>query len=286
MLNFLQNIVWEKVILSGVFLIWIIILLTFLQRYHYQMLHNIKKRWWKFLTVFVDVVIRIGVILHEFSHLWFAVLFGAKIHKVELFKKTWGQVTFATKDYIANLWFYNWNKVIYLIKLIINRVWIFLSSMGPLLVGIFLNFLLVNYITGNPLLSLQKELFSTNWDIVQNIVWYFDLFLGLPIIFKILLFIVITIFLPSFILSRKDLSHFFFYKWPNIFASAVGSLINFSLFFSFIILATRWIDYIWPFAVLYIIWFLIVLIIFLLIRIALFTTEHIYPHNQNNGFWS
>jgi len=254
MINQIMNYLSE-IKFDAIYLVAIIFFLTFLQKYHFRMLYYIKARSNRFVNILVVVVLRIGVIIHEFSHLLFWLLFGAKIKKIELFKKNWGQVSFATKDYIANIAFIDKNKFRYFLKLLYNRIWIFLTSLGPLIVGIFLNILIINLFTGNQIFSLNPDI---DFSQIHTSLFLFSLL----VIYGFLI-------LPSFILSFKDISHFFFYKWQNRWASIIGSIINISTFIFFILIVAQRFDYILAFAILYFLSFSTLLILFFVFYILL-----------------
>lgn len=228
-------------------IVWIIFALTFFQKYHYRMLFSMKNNSSHFFGKFISWVIRLWVIIHEFSHLFFGRIFGAKVHSMDLFSETWWQVVFSQQDYIWAIWSnHGTNWFVFLIKLIINRFGTFLSSMWPLIVGIFLNILMLNYFTWNKIFSIQA---NVNLDSFQ-----------ITIFSVLFLIIYLIIFMPSFILSRQDISNFFFYRGDNIFASFIWSFINILCFIIFLIVVARFFDYILYFSIFYLYSFVLTVI--------------------------
>jgi len=237
------------------YIVWIIMALTFFQKHHYKILNDMKANSSKVFGKFISWVIRFGVIIHEFSHLFFGRLFWAKVHKLDLFSATWWQVVFSQADYIWSIWSDHWSWLVFFIKLIINRFWTFLSSLGPLIVWTFLNILMLNYFTWNKIFAIQA---NVNLDTFQ-----------ISIFSVIFLMVYLIIFMPAFILSRQDISNFFFYKWNNIFASFFWSFINILCFIAFLIVVARFFDYILYFAIFYVYSFTITLIARLLFKLVL-----------------
>jgi len=227
------------------YIVLIIMWLTFMQKYHYKMLNQMRFQTKWFFGKFISWVIRFWVIIHEFSHLFFGRIFGARVHKLDLFSETWWQVVFSQQDYIWAIWSNHWNWFIFLIKLLINRFWTFLSSLGPLIVWIFLNILILNYFTWNPIWSFQANINLDNFQI--------------SVFSIIFLIIYLIVFMPSFILSRQDISNFFFYRWDNIFARFIWSFINLLTFIIFLIIIAKFFDYILFFWMFYIYSFILAL---------------------------
>jgi len=116
--------------------IWVVIcLLTIVQKYHYIMLHELSDRVPRALWKVMKWIIRITVIIHEFSHLLWWVLTWAKPTSMELFRADGGRVGFSRPNYMAHADL-AFQSPLFALKLIWHTVWWFLTSLWPLITGI------------------------------------------------------------------------------------------------------------------------------------------------------
>lgn len=241
---------FQEYIFKWIWIFFIIIFLTFFQKFYYKMLFFLKEN--SFFEIIFAIIIRTGVILHEFSHMFFAFIAGNKILKVNLFAPSGWYVKYAYKNYIASIWEGMW-KIKFWLLLFLNQIGIFLTSLGPLIVWIALNRFFRNYIAW------------ANFDIwnldYQSIVDSLD-------VWKITLIIFYIIFLPSFVLSWKDISHFIISKQNRFLATFIASLINTLIFIWFLFLFSYFFDYFVLFAVSFSVSFAVVTIFWMFFKIC------------------
>jgi len=220
---------------------WGIILLTILQKYHFQMLYYLTKRYHSFLRYIIKFIIRTGIIIHEVCHMFFWVLSWAKISKVELFRKDGGRVSFETKNYIWHLSKFSWHPW-YMFQLFFNQIWIFLTSIGPLIFWIGFTYLVIFTLN----INIWTESYS---DIISS--------LELKEYWILLLY---TIIIPSFILSFQDIKNFIISAQDTIGATIVWSFINTLIFMCFLAFLTFFFEYFLFFWIFYIIIFVMLFI--------------------------
>lgn len=238
----------EKIVLESLFIIVGIFFLTVMQRIHFMILNKMQSSS-KIISLLWKVLFRLWVIVHEFSHLLFVIFSSSKVIKIDLFSKTWWSVQYESKDYIWSLPLYYDNSM-YWIKLVFNQIWIFLNSMGPLIIGIILNYFFV------------KGFLWVKWE-------FFDINEYLQIFSKDWLkaigFVIYTVFfIPSFILSFQDLSNFIVARQGNTWATIVWSVFNTIIFIFFIAILTNFIMIFTSFLVFYIVSFCVLLVFFII----------------------
>ncbi len=251
-MGFLEGFFFEVLIerrLNILVVCTVVLLTTFLQKHHYILLFKIWKMAWKFWQIISRILIRIWVILHEMSHIFFAFVSWQEIKDVQFFSPKWWKVKILNKDYISAIGYFKGNPIFFIIWLIFNRIWVFLTSIWPMILGIFISLLLINYSFGMPL-------FSINYDLSQ----YQFSELSLLNIFILLIFWIFMF--QWFILSWQDISNFVFYRWFSILESLFGSLINFVIFMIFVVLSSYFYLYFLFFWIVYIASFLMVLLMF------------------------
>lgn len=201
------------------FLILLVILgTTFVQKYYFILLHKMKEES-IFLSAFIGFIIRFWVIIHEFCHMFFWFISGNKLKEISLFDKNGGKVVYETKNYIGHLSEYGLS-LNYIVLLIFNQIWIFLTSFWPLIVGVGVSFFLFQY------------LWITDWTSFQN----FDYNIK-----SIIIVLLYSIFIPSFVLSYEDISKFFISRQYGIFSTFLGSIINTAIFVGFMVLFSSFI---------------------------------------------
>ncbi|MDD2515979.1 MAG: hypothetical protein PHF46_01000 [Candidatus Gracilibacteria bacterium] len=241
----------EKIALESLFIIIGIFFLTVMQRIHFKILNKMQSSS-KIISILGKTLFRIGVIIHEFSHLIFAILSFSKIKKINLFSKTGGSVQYSTPDYIGELPLYYDNSM-YWIRLFLNQIGIFLISIGPLIVGIILNYFFVKNFLGikGEFFDINEylQVFSKDWLKASGFVIY------------------TVFFIPSFILSFQDFSNFIIARQGNIGATVVGSFLNTTIFILFIAFLTNFITIFTSFFIFYIISFCVLLIFFVIYMI-------------------
>lgn len=231
-------------------LLWWIVLLTILQRFHYKMLYFLTRKQNFLIQWFFQFFIRFWVIIHEICHLFFWILSGAKVNKINLFSKNWGSVSFQTKNYIWAL-SQHYDKPGFLFWLFFNQIWIFLTSLWPLLFGIIFTYLIQNY------LQIPLEISKIPEFLLQlNI-------------FQILIVSVYFLLIPSFILSFQDIKHFIISRQSNFAATIVWSIINTLIFVIFLLFLTLFYEYFLLFFILYCWIFIILFFVFWLIKLFL-----------------
>lgn len=222
---------FQEYFIKWFFIFLIIITLTFFQKFYYKMLFFLKSD--NFLDVIFSAIIRTWVILHELSHIFFVFLSGNKILKVDLFSPNGWYVKYQYKNYIQAIW-YGMGKINFWFSLILNQIWTFLSSLGPLIVWIALNQLFRRYIIWS-----NFNIWNLDYRQILN---------SLDTL-KIMLIIFYIIFLPSFVLSWKDISHFLISRQNWVLATFVWSFINSIIFIFFLILFSYFFDYFVLFAI-------------------------------------
>lgn len=207
-IKYIDNIKYE--ILLSIFMIF---LLTFLQQVHFKILFKITKKTSLILDWFVRVLLRVGIILHEFAHLIMWFLFWAKIQKIELFSKYWWKVVFSMPDYLWGIWYYHSFR--FYLMVIVSRIWIFLTSLSPLLVWIFFNTFLFYFLFWGSLFDFDELSF-----------WFLN---------SLIFVVYALVFLPSFLLSYQDLKSMFLYNWKFLIDRIVWTVLNiFIVFFAII----------------------------------------------------
>ena len=230
---------------------FLILILSFFQKYYYILLNYLKSFFW--LKYIINFIIRIWVILHEFSHVFFTFLAWNKIQEINLFSKNWWYVKYQYKNYIWNLWEWFW-YLFFWIKLIFNQIWIFLSSAWPLIFWtIFTYFFWHDLIWIN---NYNEILYKLNW-------------------INILYIIIYIILIPNFILSWKDISHFIISKQNRFLATFIWSCINFIIFIWFLSIFTLVLNYFIIFSLSFFISFFILLILSFLLFILNFIAKKI-----------
>ncbi|MCP4524237.1 MAG: hypothetical protein GY828_08520 [Candidatus Gracilibacteria bacterium] len=225
------------------------------------MLYYLSARYHNSFQYIFRFFIRFGVILHELCHLLFGVLSGAKVHSVELFRKDGGRVTFETKNYIGHLSQYSGHPG-YMFKLILNQIGIFLTSLGPLLFGVFMTYLLI-YLLGFPINISDIEGFVGELNIKQ-----------------IGVFLIYMIMIPSFLLSFQDVKNFIVSKQDTLGATIVGSIINTVIFTIFLGFLTFFYKYFLFFGIIYLIIFTFLICIFVLHKVF-FIIQNLYKKGKN-----
>jgi len=238
---------------SLIILVWII-LLTIFQRYHYKMLDYLAHKYHSIFKWIIKFIRRFWIIIHELWHLFFWVLSGAKIQKVELFRDDWWRVVFATKDYIWHLPKYSWHSW-YLFKLFFNQIWIFLTSIWPLIFWIISTFLIVNYFD-IPLNFNEFKSYILNHKFDYKTIW---------------ITIIYIIFIPSFLLSIIDIKNFIISRQDWYFATIFWSFINTFIFICFLAFLTFFFDFFLFFFIIYL-WLFTTLFIFWLVNFIIIKT--------------
>ena len=194
-------------------IIFIIVCTTFVQKYYFLVL-NSTKNIHSVLWYIFGFIIRFWLILHEICHLFFGFVSGNKIVEIRLFDKNDWRVTFQSKNYIWDLSKYGMSSW-YLFALILNQIGLFLISFWPLFFWIALSYFIFTYF------------WITDIDALLQIKMSYSL------VFIILFY---SIFIPSFALSFEDIEKFFISRQENIAATVIWSIINFLIFFSFILI--------------------------------------------------
>jgi hypothetical protein len=233
----------HPVLLEITVIFWGIILLTMLQKYHFKMLYYLAHKYHHFLRYIIKFIIRTWVIIHECSHLLFWILSGAKIKKIELFRKDGGRVTFQTKNYIWHLAEY-YDRPWFIFQLFLNQIGIFLTSIGPLLVWIIGTYILL-YI-----LSIDIEQLTIN-NFYGWLHWQ-----------DYIILVIYAIIIPSFLLSFQDIKNFIISHQTNLGSTIVWSIINTIIFFCFLWFLTFFYDFFLFFGIFYIGIFIIFLAYF------------------------
>ncbi|MEF2176041.1 MAG: hypothetical protein V3575_06195 [Candidatus Absconditabacteria bacterium] len=196
-------------------------------------------------------VSRIGIILHEMSHIIFIFLSGGTVKSVELFRADGGKVSYAEKDYIASAAYNNYDGVTYFIFMLASKIGFFIAQIGPLIVGILVNIIYLNIVFQIPFFSQDFHIGIENINIINIIV---------SIIY-------LMVFVPTFIPSWKDLSNIFFYNGTNIIEKIIGSIINIFFVLIFLIISTYFINYLLYFFYFYLISFGITMFIYICTKI-------------------
>jgi len=227
----------ENYIFQILIIFWLILILTFFQKYYYILLNYLKNFFW--LKYIINFIIRTWVILHEFSHIFFAFLAGNKIQEISLFSKNGWYVKYQYKNYIWALW--EWfGYISFWIKLILNQVWIFLTSLWPLIVWIILTYFFWHNLIWVD--NYNEILSKLSW---KNIVYIW----------------IYIILIPNFVLSWKDISHFIISKQNWFLATFIWSVINTLIFLWFIWIFNFVFNYFIIFCLSFFVWFLIILIL-------------------------
>jgi len=183
----------EQIFINIFIIFWIIFLSTFFQKHYYKILWFISWKSPKIIRLKIKFITRFWIILHEFSHAFFSFLSWHKIQEINLFSKNWWNVKYLYKNYIQGFWkwIFSFN---YWIKLIFNQIWIFLTSFWPLIFWIILNYFFWNIIFWIDIKNLDAN--------------FLEIFKNLDFL-KIIYLIIYFLLIPTFILSWKDISHFF-----------------------------------------------------------------------------
>lgn len=237
-------------------IIGVIFVTSFFQKYHYILLNRISKLSWRMFNLISKFFIRLWVIIHEFSHLFFAFLFWHEIKKVELFKKNWWSVQVSKKDYLGAIGHFSWSKFVFILLLIWNRMGVFFTSLWPLIIGIVISFLLINISFWFPLLWIETN--YQNYNLNNLDFWNI-----------LLLFVFWLFFAQWFILSRRDIKNLFIYEGNYISETLVWSIINTLFFLVFLFVASFFYIYFLFFGIVYMISFITVLIIYTLLLMFL-----------------
>lgn len=229
------------ILMQAGLIFWWIILLTFLQKYHYKILNFLTKNTHIIIKKIFRFFIRIWIIIHELCHLFFWVLSWSKVKNINLFSKNWWSVTFETKNYIWAL-SQHYDKPGFIFMLFLNQIGIFLTSLWPLIFWIFVTFLLQD--------KLQVPL---SFSQVNDFLWSLS---GENIAYLAIYFLLI----PSFALSVQDIKHFVISRQSWLGATIVGSIINMIIFSLFVIFLTIFYELFILFFIFYIIIFIILLL--------------------------
>jgi len=235
-----------------IILLLVVIGLTLLQKYHYKLLFFLQKKTGGHGKYFFDFLIRVWVVIHEISHLVFAFLLWLKIRKINIWHPKGGQVELLSEDYIADLPFHNENKLFYWIKLIYNRISVFLTALWPLIIWYFLTNLIINLLYWREVRSFHTLSVS-----------HFEISWLVGILFSVYLIFI----LPAFLLSFKDLSNLFFYKWENLVATVVWTAITTWLFAIVLITIAQRYTYFEVFMFLYVLVFVLLCLLSGLVRV-------------------
>ena len=225
-----------------------IILVTFLQKYHYKMLNFLMKNSHFFMKKIFQFFIRFWVIIHEICHLIFWILSWSKVKNISLFSKTWGSVSFETKNYIWALG-QHYDKPGFIFALFLNQIGIFLTSIWPLIFWIVVTIFLQNY------LEIPLEI---------NKIPDFLLALNIK---EILILLLYFLLIPSFILSFQDIKHFIISHQSSLGATIIASGINIIIFVLFLWFLTIFFEFFSLFFIFYICIFCILFILFWIIKI-------------------
>ena len=235
----------EQYILNWIIIFILILVLTFFQKHYYMLLNYLKYFFW--LKYIINFIIRSWVILHEFSHIFFAFLAWNKIQKISLFSKKWWYIKYQYKNYIWALW--EWfGYLSFWFKLIFNQIWIFLTSAWPLIFWTILTYFF-----------WYNLIWINNYnEIIDKLHWI-----------NILYILIYVILIPNFVLSRKDISHFIISKQKRFLATFIWSTINFIIFLWFISIFSLVFNYFIIFCISFLLWFNLIFllsIIFFLIK--------------------
>lgn len=237
----------EKMLTESFIIFVLIVLLTVFQKYHFKMLYYLSYKYHSIFRVSIKTIIRLWIIIHEISHLFFWILSWAKIHKIELFREDWWRVIFSAKNYIWHLWEYWWRPW-YITKLFFNQIWIFLTSIWPLIIWMFLTFAFIYYFTiPLGLYELNDYLLNFNTDIKMYVITLFYI-----------------IIIPSFLLSFQDIKNFIISKQDTVWATIVWSIINSTIFLWFLWFLTFFYSYFIVFSIFYFLWFCVLFLFWLI----------------------
>lgn len=231
----------DSLLIEIAIIFWGIILLTVLQKYHFKMLYYLAKQYHSLLRYIIKFIIRTWIIIHEVCHMIFWILSGAKIKKVELFRKDGGRVSFETKNYIWHLSQFSWHPG-YMFQLFFNQIGIFLTSIWPLIFWIVFTYLII--------FSLNIDISTENYSDIFSVLEVKDYWI-------LLLY---TIIIPSFILSYQDIKNFIISAQDSIGATIIWSFINTLIFMCFLAFLTFFFEYFLFFGIFYIIIFIILFI--------------------------
>jgi hypothetical protein len=231
----------SSLIIEVSIIFWGIILLTILQKYHFKILYYLAHKYHSFFRFIIKFIIRTWIIVHELSHLLFWIISGAKVKKVELFRKDWWRVTFQTKNYIWHLWEY-YDRPGFMFHLFFNQIGIFLTSIWPLIVWIISTYFISHYLDLN-ILNYKERLFSLE-------------------VFEYWILIIYAIFVPSFILSFQDIKNFIISHQTNLVSTIAGSFINTIIFLCFLAFLTFFYEFFLFFGLFYIGIFILLLAYF------------------------
>lgn len=240
---------WDWVKYNILSIIFILVSLTFLQKYHFRMLFYIMRTKWIF-SKFIVFINRIWIIVHEFSHLIFVLFSWAKINNITLFSKTWWNVSFEHADYIWSLPYNSWG-IWSVFVLILNKFMIFLSALWPLILWMILNAVLMKYVFWISYFWYWIWI----WNLTHSFVSWFVL-----ILYSIF-------FMPYFILSYKDMQCFVYYNGTNFLAKIIWSFINIIVFWLLLFLLSYFYNYFLSFFIIYILSFLITWIIYIFVKL-------------------
>lgn len=242
--------VWNFSKFNMLYIVLMIVSLTILQKFHFQMIEYIKWKTWYFSRI-ISLINRVWVIIHEFAHIFFLLLAWAKINKIDLFSQNGWSVNYNSADYISALPYSDWKWFLYIIIMVFQKFMLYLACSWPLIFWIILNIFIMKLLFDVPLFSTDFQL--DFWSIS---------------IYSIIFLVVYCIFLlPYFILSYKDISNYIFYNWDNFFAKVIWWIINTIIFVLFIFVVSYFFKYFLSFYMFYIISFVITLLIFLVIKI-------------------
>lgn len=230
---------------SFLYIICFIFFLSLFQKLYYLILFKIANLWYKINFIY-RFIIRFWVIIHELSHMFFAILTWNKISKVDMFKDDGGEVIILSKNYIWELPKY-WFSFNFILLMVLNQIGLFLVSFWPLLFWIIFIYLFCNYLW----IYSFYDIINIKFNFLNSIIIFF-----------------LSIFIPSFVLSFQDIKWFFVSNQEYKLSTLVWSLINSIIFVLFLFIF--WDLIIWYFIIfcfIFLIMFLLQLIFYILLKI-------------------
>ena len=242
-----------NILIKWTIIIFIIIMLTFFQKYHFKMLYFLSNNLPKIFSYLFKFFIRFWIIIHELLHLFFWIISWWKIKQIKLFEKNWGQVQFETKNYIWAIWD-NYHKKWFFLFLFLNQIWIFLTSIWPLIIWLIFNYLIIIKLYW---LEIDYKNLNQDFSIIYSSYK------------NILIFFIYILLLPCFILSFQDISNFVISKQENKLATFWWSLINTIIFISFIFFLTLFYEIFLYFIFFYLLIFSVLVLICSIVKIIL-----------------
>ena len=248
------------IINKWIIILWIIIILTFLQNFHFKMLYFLSNNLPKIFSYIFRFFIRFWIIIHEILHLFFWIICWWKVKSIKLFEKNWGQVEFITKNYIWAMW-ENYHKSWFFLFLFFNQIWVFLTSIWPLIWWLIVNYIII-------IKLYQLEIDPNNLNLDFSIIY--------SSLYNMIIFIVYILLLPSFLLSFQDLSNFIISKQESRLATFWWSIINTIIFILFLLFLTLFYNIFLYFLFFYLIIFILLILISLILKIILILKKWIF----------